>query len=71
MEKKKESLSFKSEADRKLKEWKALIMTKDKLKSQLTNIETIFDQRQRDRDSVSGAEFLRIKKENERIKDDI
>lgn len=43
MEKKKESLSFRQEYDRKMKEWKTLVVNKDKLRGQITSLETIFD----------------------------
>jgi len=32
MEKKKETLAFRMEADKKLKEWKGFVLTKDKLR---------------------------------------
>jgi hypothetical protein len=57
MEKKKENLAFKQEADKKLKEWKSLVMLKDKLRVQLESLEQIYNDRLRERESINGAEF--------------
>lgn len=63
LEKKKESLSFKYETDKKLKEWKGLELGKDKFKAHIEKLEAVYDEKYRVRESTSSIEFNNIDKE--------
>lgn len=63
LEKKKESLGFKQETDKKLKEWKGLEIVKDRFKAHIEKMEALYDEKYRVRDTTSSIEFNNIDKE--------
>jgi hypothetical protein len=63
LEKKKETLGFKQETDKKLKEWKGLELVKDKFKAHIEKMEALYDEKYRVREQTSSIEFNNIDKE--------
>ena len=63
LEKKKETLGFKQETDKKLKEWKGLELIKDKFKAHIEKMEALYDEKYRVREQTSSIEFNNIDKE--------
>jgi len=71
MEKKKESLSFKQELEKKVKENSTFKVIRDKYKSTRDSQEKIYEEKQRNRDSVAAQEFQKLKKESIKLREDI
>ena len=71
LEKKKETLSFKQETDKKLKEWKVFELVKDKYKGQIEKLEVIYDEKYRVRDQTSSIDFNNIDKECDSLREEI
>ena len=75
MEKKKESLAFKQELDKKGKEYSAFKVMRDKYKTLRDRQEKVFEEKQKERSQIpltqQSQEFQKMKKESIKLREDI